>query len=95
MAKFTKKPVTIEAEQLHLAHLKFDKGVIQKVELLGLSFSVLWYWDSELPYILIPTLEGNMMAKHSDWIIKGVKGELYPCKEDIFLLTYDEVNENE
>lgn len=94
MAKFRKKPVTIEAEQLHLTHLKLEKGIIHKVVLFEKSFNV-WFMDADTPYILIPTLEGNLMAKHSDWIIKGVKGELYPCREDIFLLTYDEVNENE
>lgn len=94
MAKFTKKPVTIEAEQLNIEHLKLEKGVLHKVEMFGKSFNV-WFMDADSPYILIPTLEGNMMAKHSDWIIKGIKGELYPCREDIFLLTYDKVNENE
>lgn len=37
----------------------------------------------------IGTLEGNMACKPGDWIIKGVKGELYPCKPDIFAATYD------
>lgn len=43
------------------------------------------------PYIelTIPTLEGNMIAKHGDYIIKGVNGEFYPCKPDIFEKTYD------
>lgn len=39
----------------------------------------------------IYTLEGTMMADIGDYIIKGVKGEFYPCKPDIFKLTYDEV----
>lgn len=42
-------------------------------------------------YIMIPTLEGNMRANFGDFIIKGVKGEFYPCKPDIFAATYDEV----
>ena len=37
----------------------------------------------------IHTLEGTMMANAGDWIIKGVKGELYPCKPDIFEMTYE------
>ena len=43
------------------------------------------------PYyeILIPTLEGNMIASMNDWIIRGIKGEFYPCKPDIFLQSYD------
>jgi hypothetical protein len=40
----------------------------------------------------IHTLEGNMIASVGDWIIKGVKGEFYPCKPDIFESTYEEVN---
>lgn len=40
---------------------------------------------------LIETLEGNMRAYPGDWIIKGVKGELYPCKADIFVATYERV----
>lgn len=39
--------------------------------------------------IVIPTLEGNHTAKPDDWIIKGVKGEFYPCKPDVFDITYE------
>ena len=39
--------------------------------------------------LLIPTLEGLMVGQQDDWIIKGVKGELYPCKPDIFEMTYE------
>ena len=44
-------------------------------------------------YLLIPTLEGDHQASVGDWIIKGVKGEFYPCKPDIFELTYEKVDE--
>lgn len=40
-------------------------------------------------YALIKTLEGTMRAEFNDWIIRGVKGEIYPCKPDIFEATYD------
>lgn len=40
-------------------------------------------------YLLIQTLEGNMRADMGDWIIRGVKGEFYPCKPDIFEATYE------
>ena len=43
----------------------------------------------------IETLEGTMKADKGDWIIKGVKGELYPCKPDVFEMTYEKVTENE
>lgn len=43
--------------------------------------------------VLIETLEGTMKADKGDWIIRGVKGELYPCKPDVFKMTYEEVVE--
>jgi hypothetical protein len=43
------------------------------------------------PFLNIRTLEGIMRAAEGDYIIRGIKGELYPCKSDIFALTYDEV----
>ncbi len=45
------------------------------------------------PTWLIHTLEGDMIARVGDWIIKGVKGEFYPCKPDIFEQTYERVND--
>jgi len=39
--------------------------------------------------VIIPTLEGEMTASPLDWIIKGVSGEIYPCKPDIFAATYE------
>ena len=41
--------------------------------------------------LVIPTLEGDMIASPGDWIIKGVKGEFYPCKPDIFAATYEAI----
>ena len=41
----------------------------------------------------IETLEGTMKANKGDWIIRGVKGELYPCKPDVFDMTYEELEE--
>ncbi len=40
--------------------------------------------------LIIPTLEGEMLVSVGDWIIRGVKGEFYPCKPDIFEATYEE-----
>lgn len=87
MARYRKKPVVIEARQL-------------SVESHG-SISI---WIAEAGYnvkhasrppmravtgIVIETLEGDMTADYGDWIIKGVKGEFYPCKPDIFAATYE------
>ena len=41
--------------------------------------------------VIIPTLEGRMIAKAGDWIIRGISGEYYPCKDYIFKNTYEEV----
>lgn len=46
-----------------------------------------------VPDLIIETLEGDMKASCGDWIIKGVKGELYPCKPDIFEMTYEPYRE--
>jgi hypothetical protein len=53
-------------------------------------------WDmvivkNDRSVLVIPTLEGDMTASAGDWIIKGIKGEFYPCKPDIFAATYDPV----
>lgn len=83
--KFRKKPVVIEAWQFNgedglkwpkwLHDYESDDGAVA-------YFSV--------GTIAIPTLEGMMTAKPGDWIIRGVKGEVYPCKPDIFAATYEE-----
>lgn len=81
MAQYRKKPVVIEA-------VLWD-GNLMTVEPL-LSYGQV---EQELGdyALLIPTLEGTMRAEVGDWIIKGIKGELYPCKPDIFAATYEPV----
>lgn len=48
-----------------------------------------WPTSAEPEHIAIDTLEGTMRAEAGDWIIRGVKGEFYPCKPDIFDATYE------
>ena len=89
MAKYRKKPVVIEAVQLrwdtwdemcdHAGVGKLSNGHPEG------------QMDGEKLALAIPTLEGLMMADENDWIIRGVKGELYPCKPDIFEATYEPV----
>lgn len=50
-----------------------------------------WTWSQITGVILIQTHEGVMIANEGDYIIQGVNGEIYPCKPDIFELTYEEV----
>ncbi len=87
--KFRKKPVVIEAIQWNGKDLPLDKSpqwlidaVMKTPGDMGNIFKV----DDSL---LVYTLEGTMYANPGDWIIQGVKGELYPCKPDIFEKTYE------
>ena len=89
--KYTKKPVTIEAiqwtkENLDIA-LAWIPSELLKIEVLGMEDSNdSLQWTHEY---YIKTLEGDMKITEGDFIIKGVKGEFYPCKPDIFYATYD------
>ena len=86
MARYRKKPVEIEA-------IQWNSDNIEKVyEMLGNNLIVTPSADGERLYHFIRTLEGDMEISWNDYIIKGVKGEFYPCKSDIFELTYDKIN---
>ena len=92
--KYRKKPVVIEAIQwngLNLSEIMAFGGKDITVEINDLAWEV-----GKAPpvvHIYIKTLEGTMEAKREDYIIKGVKGEIYPCKPDIFEATYDKVGD--
>jgi len=84
--KFRKKPVVIEAEQFVVYNANEFRITVN-----GVLFPL--YKDEKGFYILIPTEEGVMRADHLDWIIKGIKGEYYPCKPDVFEKTYEPVTD--
>ena len=79
--KYRKKPVEIEAIQYIGTNEK-------KIELYHFMGKLTYYVD-ENEDLIIKTLEGNMKANIGDYIIKGVHGEFYPCKQDIFIETYE------
>lgn len=83
--KFRKKPVEIEAVQLtgELIDALFTSHGKTVVKVGDVTY---YPYHAE-----VVTLEGTMRAEIGDWIITGVKGEQYPCKNDIFQLTYEEV----
>ena len=81
--KFRKKPVIISAVQ-------WNGSNVDEIALLGGARE--YEQDFIGDDLIIHTLEGNMKAEKGDWIIKGVKGELYPCKDDIFKETYEQIN---
>ena len=80
--RYRKKPVVIEAIQLVPGCGVKIFGIDVDLDNMGLRLCM-----------YIKTLEGTMTADEGDWIIKGVKGEFYPCKPDIFEQTYEKVNE--
>ena len=82
MAKFRKKPVMIEAIQWKGDNLEEIK------DFMG-------YYEYAKKNLIIHTLEGKMIAQVNDWIIRGVQGEYYPCKPDIFEKTYEPVVDEE
>ena len=79
--KYRKKPVVIEAIRFIGTNYEEVREFISQNTLCS---------DSS---IVIPTLEGDMVAQKGDYIIKGVQGEFYPCKPDIFKETYEKVEE--
>lgn len=98
MAKYRKKPVVIEAVQLTWANWSeicefagVGRLTDGKPEGCYIDRDGNPMTESYLQTIglCIPTLEGLMIARQGDWIIKGVKGEFYPCKPDIFEETYE------
>jgi hypothetical protein len=95
MSKYRKKPVVIEAMQFIITEeIVCRYGVAKNTNSMEIckfmNLSMMnTHTDEEGPYIVIETLEGAMRADIGDYIIKGVKGEFYPCKPDIFLMTYD------
>lgn len=90
MPKFRKKPVEIEAVQYiggqSTADILFWMGQRTTIEPDGSLKRTGIYREGRL---FIRTLEGEMEAGLGDWVIRGVKGEFYPCKPDIFAATYD------
>jgi hypothetical protein len=82
VARYRKKPVVVEAFQ-HRAGEQ-DCSLAPDV----IAGNVRYAEDGT---VIIRTLEGEMLARPGDYIIRGVKGELYPCKSDIFLATYEDV----
>lgn len=85
--KYRKKPVIIEAVQFY-----DNPDSLTKLSSLGLDPVNVSYAIPSMPVLKIETLEGTMTATEGDYIIKGVQGEFYSCKPDIFEQTYEEVS---
>lgn len=97
MNRYRKKPIEIEAVQFT------GDNESEIAEFMGIPITDLWISVDGLlrtdgdyrenTHIHFLTLKGMMVADCGDWIIKGVKGEFYPCKPDIFNETYEKVKE--
>ena len=85
--KFRKKPVVVEAMQ-------WD-GSVESIDEINSKFGkdVEYYAYEDGVYASCITLEDDLTVSPNDWIIKGIKGEVYPCKPDIFAATYEQVEE--
>lgn len=88
MAKYRKKPVVIDAIQWNGNNYQEIKGFCGTHPQ---GYGSCWYSADDRNYV--GTLEGEMLATIGDYIIKGVNGEFYPCKPDIFEKTYELVEE--
>ena len=84
MAQYRKKPVIINA-------VKFDGNFrcLDVFSIREVSHFIISKDTDGNNCLKIPTLEGEMIASIGDYIIRGIKGEFYPCKPDIFELTYE------
>lgn len=91
--RFRKKPIIIEAVRVPIEGMDSEEefmvghGIIAGWMMHRLPNAMI----TECKGYLIPTLEGTMQAFPGDWIIRGVQGEFYPCKSDIFEATYERV----
>lgn len=85
--RFRKKPVEIEAIQF----TRVDWEEVKQFTNNTAHTLVIERPMGGVCTCIIPTLEGEHIANENDWIIKGIKGEFYPCKPDVFGLTYERV----
>lgn len=87
--KYRKKPAVIDAVQFY----DDTENLIELGEFIKGAFDLRVSYMNKSPVVLIPTLEGTMTANEGDYIIKGLKGEFYPCKPEIFVMSYELVTE--
>jgi hypothetical protein len=92
MPKYRKKPVVIEAVEWKNDG---DGGSLNAIVAMDGSLNRVSFAADGTPALIISTLEGDMRAEVGDFIICGVKGELYPCKPDVFATSYEAVEASE
>jgi len=101
MPRFRKRPVVIDAERFtgtEGSAAEVTGALAPPAGLPGQETGVIGWralpedrWGPGMGVLVIRTLEGDMEASPGDWIIRGVRGELYPCKAGIFQLSYERI----
>ncbi len=86
--RYRKKPVVIDAVQL-CKGMRIPWWLYEAMNTSQVLAGGLNNITRDQPWASINTLEGTMRAEAGDWIIRGVQGEIYPCKPDIFAATYE------
>lgn len=87
VGRFRKRPVEIDA-------MRWDGGEESQRAIVNAFGGAVSGWVDNAGYFLqITTLEGTMIARAGDWIVRGVQGELYPVKPDIFDATYEAIDD--
>lgn len=93
VGRFRKRPVVIEAVQWHKPgdHPEVQRFLDTPEGVMGWTKQLADAWGEKFAseFYGIETLEGTMRVSVGDWIIRGVQGEFYPCKPDIFAATYE------
>lgn len=91
--KYKKKPIVVEAVQWNGLNLEEIKDFVGDSLIYNINDAA-WKVGKDAPtvHIKIKTLEGTMIAKAGDYIIRGVNGEIYPCKAEVFWRSYEEVS---
>ena len=102
MAKYRKKPVTVDAVQWdgkkEFPSPEWPEWLLEAARTGPFETGHFWVplvtgpYPSDGRIARVLTLEGPLVVRPGDWIIRGVKGELYPCNPDIFALTYEPVD---
>jgi hypothetical protein len=87
VTRYRKRPVEVEAQQLTVENaLNLSSWC---------SGPILWDSQGEAIGVVVPTLEDPLRARIGDWIIQGIAGEFYPCRDDIFQATHELANDHD
>ena len=92
--KYRKKPVVIEAFKYEGDFIdRYGKRIVPDWAFQSFLEGILFYGEEQSWELYVKTLEGNMHVNLDDYVIKGVKGEIYSCKPDIFEMTYEKLED--